>query len=145
MFAPDLPLAPGGQDPGHTPVSPTEALGAHLVPELRRAVFPGLPALPQIRPIPCEAAPVAGATSPLGEPLPCEPVTQRALCHPDLLGDDRPGVALVPQRPSPLILGQPLGTPGRPGHISARSYGGLWSLQDVERRRFCRKFAFELL
>ena len=68
-FAAQLAVPPGGQYPSHAPVPPTEALGAHLVPELCRAVLPGLPALPQIHPIPCETTAIAGATFPFRETL----------------------------------------------------------------------------
>ena len=78
-FVPDLTLPPGGQHPGHAPVSPMEALGAHLVPELRRALLPGLPALPEIGSIRCETTAIAGAPFALGEPLPRAPMAQGAL------------------------------------------------------------------
>src|SRR5262249_44172806 len=114
-FASSLARTPGGQDTRHAPVPPTEALGAHLVPELRRAVLPGLPALPQIGSIRCEATAIARTAFALGEALPRAPVAQGALRHPDLLDDNRPRVAGVPERPGALVLGQPLSPTGRPG------------------------------
>src|SRR5262249_11143160 len=119
--APELTLPPRRQHPGHAPVPPTEALDAHLVPELRRTVLASLPALPQIRPIRREATAVARAALALGAACPREPLAQGALRHSDLLRDDRPGVALVPERPGALVLRPALGPPGRPGHVGARS------------------------
>jgi hypothetical protein len=70
--APNLTLPPGSQHAGHAPVPPTEALGAQLMPQMGRTVLPGLPVLPQIRPILCETTAIAGATFALGEALPRE-------------------------------------------------------------------------
>src|SRR5262249_59131985 len=130
-FAPSLARTPGGQHTRHAPVPPTEALSAHLVPELRRTVLPGLPALPQIRPIPCETTAIAGATFPFRETLLREPVAQGARRHPDLLGDNRPRVAVVPERPGALVLGQALSPPGRPGGVGAGCSGPLRCRQGV--------------
>src|SRR5712691_4196210 len=105
------------------------------MPQLRRTVLPGLPALLEIRSIRREATPVARTAFALGEALACEPRAQGALRHPDLLRDDRPGVALVPERPGALVLRQALGPPGRPGHVGARSWRGLRGLRRVESQR----------
>src|SRR5207245_2458449 len=99
-----LALTPGRQHAGHAPVRPPEALGAQLVPQLRRTVLPGLPALPEIRPIRIAATAIPGAAFALGEARPCEPVAEGPWTHPDLLRDDRPRVALVPQRTGALVL-----------------------------------------
>src|SRR5438552_17303266 len=77
-FAAQLAVPPGGQYPSHAPVPPTEALGAHLVPELRRAVLPGLPALLEIRPIRRDTTAIARTASALGEALAREPIAQGA-------------------------------------------------------------------
>src|SRR5262249_16401013 len=114
-----LAVPPGGQDPRHAPVPPTAALGAHLVPELRRAVLSGLPALLEIHPIRRDTTAIARAPLAFGEALAREPIAQGALRHPDLLRDDRPGVACIPERPGALVLRPALGPPGHTGDISA--------------------------
>src|SRR5215831_979810 len=104
------------------------------MPELRGTVLSGLPALPEIRPIRIEGTAVARAALALREALPREPIAQGALRHPDLLRDDRPGVAGVPERPGALVLRQPLGPPGRTSHVGARPWRGLRGIRRGESR-----------
>src|SRR5262249_12826792 len=94
----------------------------------------GLAARREVRPIRRETTAVAGAPFALGEARPREPIAQGARRYPDLLRDDRPGVTFVSERPGALVLRQPLGPPGRPGHVGTRSWRDLRGIRRVERR-----------